>query len=207
MSLGTLFIISAPSGAGKTSLVKALLERVSDVVVSVSHTTREPRAGEKDGVDYHFVSKAEFETMVAAGQFLEHAHVFDNFYGTSRVAVAEQLEAGRDVILEIDWQGARQVRHAAPQAVGVFILPPTRETLRERLTARGQDSEQVIERRMRDAIREMSHYGEYHFLIFNDDFEQAVAELQALFVAQRLRREAQEQRNAASLGALLEQIG
>lgn len=207
MSLGTLFIISAPSGAGKTSLVKALLERVSDVVVSVSHTTREPRAGEKDGVDYHFVSKAEFETMVAAGQFLEHAQVFDNFYGTSRVAVAEQLEAGRDVILEIDWQGARQVRHAAPQAVGVFILPPTRETLRERLTARGQDSEQVIERRMRDAIREMSHYGEYHFLIFNDDFEQAVAELQALFVAQRLRREAQEQRNAASLGALLEQIG
>jgi len=207
MSLGTLFIISAPSGAGKTSLVKALLDRVSDVVVSVSHTTREPRAGEKDGVDYHFVSKAEFETMVAAGQFLEHAHVFDNFYGTSRVAVAEQLEAGRDVILEIDWQGARQVRHAAPQAVGVFILPPTRETLRERLTARGQDSEQVIERRMRDAIREMSHYGEYHFLIFNDDFEQAVAELQALFVAQRLRREAQEQRNAASLGALLEQIG
>jgi guanylate kinase len=207
MSLGTLFIISAPSGAGKTSLVKALLERVSDVIVSVSHTTREPRAGEKDGVDYHFVSKAEFETMVAAGQFLEHAQVFDNFYGTSRVAVAEQLGAGRDVILEIDWQGARQVRHAAPQAVGVFILPPTRETLRERLTARGQDSEQVIERRMRDAIREMSHYGEYHFLIFNDDFEQAVAELQALFVARRLRREAQEQRNAAGLRALLEQIG
>jgi guanylate kinase len=158
-------------------------------------------------VDYHFVSKAEFETMVAAGQFLEHAQVFDNFYGTSRVAVAEQLEAGRDVILEIDWQGARQVRHAAPQAVGVFILPPTRETLRERLTARGQDSEQVIERRMRDAISEMSHYGEYHFLIFNDDFEQAVAELQALFVARRLRREAQEQRNAAGLRALLEQIG
>jgi guanylate kinase len=207
MSLGTLFIISAPSGAGKTSLVKALLERVSDVVVSVSHTTREPRAGEKDGVDYHFVSKSEFETMVAAGEFLEHAQVFDNFYGTSRVAVAEQLEAGRDVILEIDWQGARQVRHAAPQAVGVFILPPTRATLRERLTARGQDSEQVIERRMRDAISEMSHYGEYHFLIFNDDFEQAVAELQALFVAQRLRREAQEQRNAAGLRALLEQIG
>jgi guanylate kinase len=207
MSLGTLFIISAPSGAGKTSLVKALLERVSDVVVSVSHTTREPRAGEKDGVDYHFVSKSEFETMVAAGEFLEHAQVFDNFYGTSRVAVAEQLEAGRDVILEIDWQGARQVRHAAPQAVGVFILPPTRATLRERLTARGQDSEQVIERRMRDAISEMSHYGEYHFLIFNDDFEQAVAELQALFVAQRLRREAQEQRNAVGLRALLEQIG
>jgi guanylate kinase len=207
MSLGTLFIISAPSGAGKTSLVKALLERVADVVVSVSHTTRKPRAGEQGGVDYHFVSKAEFETMVAAAEFLEHAQVFDNSYGTSRVAVAEQLEAGRDVILEIDWQGARQVRRAAPQAVGVFILPPTRATLRERLTARGQDSEQVIERRMRDAISEMSHYDEYQFLVFNDDFEQAVAELQALFVAQRLRREAQEQRHAAGLRALLEQKG
>ena len=204
MSLGTLFIVSAPSGAGKTSLVKALLERISDVVVSVSHTTREPRPGEQDGVDYHFVSKPDFETMVAAGEFLEHARVFDNFYGTSRIAVAEQLEAGRDVILEIDWQGARQVRQAAPQALGVFILPPTRETLRERLLGRGQDSEQVIERRMRDAINEMSHYGEYHFLVFNDEFEQAVAELQALFVAQRLRREAQEQRHAAALRALLE---
>ena len=207
MSLGTLFIISAPSGAGKTSLVKALLERLSDVVVSVSHTTRESRPGEQDGVDYHFVAKPEFETMVTAGEFVEHARVFDNFYGTSRVAVAEQLEAGRDVILEIDWQGARQVRHSLPHAVSVFILPPTRQTLRERLTARDQDSEQVIERRMGDAISEMSHYGEYHFLIFNDDFEQAVAELQALFVAQRLRREVQEQRHAASLRALLEQQG
>jgi guanylate kinase len=207
MSLGTLFIISAPSGAGKTSLVKALLERLSDVVVSVSHTTRDPRPGEQDGVDYHFVTKPEFETMVTAGEFVEHARVFDNFYGTSRVAVAEQLEAGRDVILEIDWQGARQVRHSLPHAVSVFILPPTRQTLRERLTARDQDSEQVIERRMGDAISEMSHYGEYHFLIFNDDFEQAVAELQALFVAQRLRREVQEQRHAASLRALLEQQG
>ncbi len=205
MSLGTLFIVSAPSGAGKTSLLNALLDRVSDVVVSVSHTTREPRPGEREGVDYHFVSKPDFETMVAAGGFLEHARVFDNFYGTSRVAVARQLDAGRDVILEIDWQGARQVRRAAPQAVGVFVLPPTRETLRERLRARRQDSEQVIERRMRDAVSEMSHYGEYDFLVFNDNFEQAVAELQAVFVAQRLRREAQEHRHAAGLRALLEQ--
>ena len=205
MSLGTLFIVSAPSGAGKTSLVKALLERVPDVVVSVSHTTREPRPGEQDGVDYHFVSKPDFETMVTAGEFLEHARVFDNFYGTSRLAVAEQLEAGRDVILEIDWQGARQVRQAAPRALGVFVLPPTRETLRERLLGRGQDSEKVIERRMGDALSEMSHYGEYDFLVFNDDFEQAVVELQALFIAQRLRREAQEQRHAAALRALLEQ--
>ena len=205
MSLGTLFIVSAPSGAGKTSLVKALLERVPDVVVSVSHTTREPRPGEQDGVDYHFVSKPDFETMVTAGEFLEHARVFDNFYGTSRLAVAEQLEAGRDVILEIDWQGARQVRQAAPRALGVFVLPPTRETLRERLLGRGQDSEKVIERRMGDALSEMSHYGEYDFLVFNDDFEQAVVQLQALFIAQRLRREAQEQRHAAALRALLEQ--
>jgi len=207
MSLGTLFIVSAPSGAGKTSLVKALLKRLSDVVVSVSHTTREPRSGEQGGVDYHFVAKSEFEAMVAAGDFLEYARVFDNFYGTSRAAVAEQLEAGRDVILEIDWQGARQVRSLAPQAVSVFILPPSRETLRQRLTARGQDSEQVIERRMRDAISEMSHYGEYHYLVFNDDFEHAVAELRALFVAQRLRREVQEQRHAVGLRALLEPQG
>ena len=207
MSLGTLFIISAPSGAGKTSLVRVLLERLPDVVVSVSHTTRKPRPGEQDGVDYHFVAKPEFETMVAAGEFLEHALVFDNLYGTSRVAVERQLEAGRDVILEIDWQGARQVRSSAPQAVSVFILPPSRETLRERLTVRGQDDEQVIERRMRDAISEMSHYGEYHYLVFNDVFEQAVAELQAVFVAQRLRREAQEQRHASDLRSLLEQQG
>ena len=204
MSLGTLFIVSAPSGAGKTSLVKVLLTRLSGLAVSVSHTTREPRPGEQNGVDYHFVGRSEFETMVAAGEFLEHARVFDNFYGTSRRAVVEQLEAGRDVILEIDWQGARQVRGSAPQAVSVFILPPSRETLRERLKGRGQDSEQVIERRMRDAISEMSHYGEYQYLVFNDDFEQAVAELQALFVAQRLRLEAQEQRHASSLRGLLE---
>jgi guanylate kinase len=204
MSLGTLFIISAPSGAGKTSLVKALLERLSDVVVSVSHTTRQPRSGEQDGVDYHFIGKAEFETMVAAGEFLEHARVFDNLYGTSRAAVAKQLEAGRDVILEIDWQGAHQVRNSAPQAVSVFILPPTRETLRQRLMARGQDSEQVVERRMRDAIGEMSHYGEYQYLVFNDDFKQALLELQALFVAQRLRLEVQERRRAADLRVLLE---
>ena len=207
MSLGTLVIISAPSGAGKTSLVNALRERLGGVVVSVSHTTREPRPGEQDAVDYHFVSPQEFETMVAAGEFLEHAKVFDNYYGTSRAAVTAQLQEGRDVILEIDWQGARQVRIAAPQALSVFILPPTREALRERLTARGQDSAQVIERRMRDAITEMSHYGEYDYLVFNDVFDRALTELQALFLAQRLRREAQERRHAARLGALLEQRG
>ena len=207
MALATLFIISAPSGAGKTSLVNALRQRLADVVVSVSHTTREPRAGEQDGVDYHFVGRPDFEAMVRAGEFLEHAKVFDNYYGTSRAAVDAQLQKGCDVILEIDWQGARQVRNAAPQALSVFILPPSQGALRERLAARGQDSAQVIERRMRDAVSEMSHYGEYDYLVFNDVFEQALAELQALFLAQRLRRAVQERRHAVTLAALLEQRG
>ena len=205
MSLGTLYIVSAPSGAGKTSLVKALLQRMPDVVVSVSHTTRAPRPGEQDGIDYHFIDKARFEGLVQGGQFLEHAKVFDNYYGTSRSTVFGQLEAGRDVILEIDWQGARQVRQSAPQAVSVFILPPSRAALRERLTGRGQDSEEVIDRRMRDAVSEMSHYDEYDYLIFNDEFERAVFELQALFVSLRLRRVAQQLRHAADLQGLLEQ--
>jgi guanylate kinase len=207
MSLGTLYILSAPSGAGKTSLVKALLERMTGVVVSVSHTTRAPRPGEVDGVDYHFIDKMAFERLVEAGEFLEHAQVFDNYYGTSRAAVLERLDAGEDVILEIDWQGARQVSAAFPEAVRVFILPPSREALRERLTARGQDSEEVISRRMADAVREMSHYDEYHYLIFNDDFDLALAELEALFRARRLRSDAQQQRYGSELKGLLEAAG
>jgi len=205
MSIGTLYIVSAPSGAGKTSLVKALLQRMPDVVVSVSHTTRPPRPGEQDGVDYHFIDKARFEGLVEGGQFLEHAQVFDNYYGTSRSTVFGQLEAGRDVILEIDWQGARQVRQSAPQAVSVFILPPSRAALRERLTGRGQDSEEVVDRRMQDAVSEMSHYDEYDYLIFNDEFERAVSELQAVFVSLRLRLGAQQLRHVADLQGLLEQ--
>ncbi len=204
MSQGTLYIISAPSGAGKTSMVKALLERLADVVVSVSNTTRAPRPGEQDGVDYHFTDKAEFEQLVEAGEFLEYAQVFDNYYGTRRATVEAELDAGRDVILEIDWQGARQVAGAAPEAVKVFILPPSAVALRERLTARGQDSEEIIERRMRDAISEMSHYGEYQYLIFNDDFDTAVDELRTVFVSRRLRLEAQASRHAAVLAGLLE---
>jgi guanylate kinase len=207
MSLGTLFIISAPSGAGKTSLVKALLQRLPDVSVSISHTTRTPRPGEQHGVDYYFTDKSQFATMVGAGEFLEHAAVFDNFYGTGRAKVHDELQAGRDVILEIDWQGARQVRSSLPDAVSIFILPPTRETLRERLGARGQDSEQVIGRRMRDAVGEMSHFTEYEYLLFNDDFEQALGELEALFMARRLRLEAQQWRHDAALRALLDQRG
>jgi len=204
MAQGTLYIISAPSGAGKTSMVKALLQRLPDVVVSVSHTTRAPRPGEQDGVDYHFIDKVGFERLVEAGEFLEYAQVFDNYYGTHRATVEAELRAGRDVILEIDWQGARQVASAAPGAVKVFILPPSVAALRERLTVRGQDSEDIIERRMRDAISEMSHYDEYHYLIFNDDFETAVAELQAVFVSRRLRLEVQRERHADQLAGLLE---
>jgi len=204
MSEGTLYIISAPSGAGKTSMVKALLEGLSDVVVSVSNTTRAPRPGEQDGVDYHFIDKSEFERLVEAGEFLEYAKVFDNYYGTRRATVEAERKAGRDVILEIDWQGARQVASAAPEAVKVFILPPSAEALRERLTARGQDSAEIIERRMADAISEMSHYEEYQYLIFNDDFDTAVDELRAVFVSRRLRLEVQGPGHAAVLAGLLE---
>ncbi len=207
MSLGTLYIISAPSGAGKTSLVKALLERLSAVMVSVSHTTRAPRPGEQDGVDYHFIDPGEFERLVDAGEFLEHARVFDNYYGTRRSSVLERLAAGEDVILEIDWQGARQVVAAFPQAVRVFILPPDREALQQRLQTRGQDSDAVIRRRMADAVIEMSHYDEYDYLIFNDDFDQALSELEALFRARRLRSDAQQRRYGNQLRELLEPPG
>ena len=207
MSLGTLYIISAPSGAGKTSLVKALLERLSGVVVSVSHTTRAPRPGEQDGVDYHFINTVEFERLVESGDFLEHAQVFDNYYGTRRATVLERLEADEDVILEIDWQGARQVSEAFPQAVKIFILPPSREALQQRLMSRGQDSDQVISRRMADAINEMRPYEEYHYLIFNDEFDVALAELEALFRARRLRNDAQQRRYHSELKGLLEPLG
>ncbi|HED18178.1 MAG TPA: guanylate kinase [Gammaproteobacteria bacterium] len=204
MNTGTLYIISAPSGAGKTSLVKALLEKLAGVTVSVSHTTRVPRPGEQDGADYYFVEKADFERRVAEGEFLEHAQVFENHYGTRRATVLETLESGGDVILEIDWQGARQVYEAFPQAIRVFILPPSREALRQRLAGRGQDSEDVINRRMADAVSEMSHYKEFDYLVFNDDFETALGELIALFRARRLRSKAQQQRYASELRELLE---
>ena len=205
MAKGSLYIISAPSGAGKTSLVKAMLASMSDVVVSVSHTTRARRDEEVDGREYHFVDESKFDQMVKNDEFLEYARVFDNYYGTRRSTVLERLEAGEDVILEIDWQGARQAHAAFPQALRVFILPPSRKALKERLTARGQDSEAVISRRMADAISEMQHYDEYDYLVFNDDFEIALTELEALFRARRLRSAAQRQRHAGELQALLEQ--
>ncbi len=200
---GTLYILSAPSGAGKTSLVKALLKQDSQVVVSVSHTTRAMRPGEQDGVDYNFVSMESFNELIEQGQFLEYAEVFGNKYGTSQQWVREQLVAGRDVILEIDWQGAEQVRRLMPEAVTAFILPPSRAALRERLNARGQDSEEVIDGRMAEAISEMSHYPEYDYLLINDDFDVALDELASLFKARRLRQSAQQEKQAALLTELL----
>lgn len=174
---GSLFVVAAPSGAGKTSLVNALLETDPRLALSVSHTTRPSRPGEVNGRHYHFVSEPEFQLMVNAGEFLEHACVFDHYYGTSRITVAEQLEQGRDVILEIDWQGARQVRAAFPESCLIFIIPPSLETLRKRLSARGQDSDAVIQRRMRDAQAEISHWDEFDQLVVNDKFDTALEEL------------------------------
>jgi guanylate kinase len=187
MSTGTLYILSAPSGAGKTSLLKALREQDGELHVSISHTTRPMRPGEEDGVHYHFVDQASFLAKVARGDFLEHAEVFGNYYGTDEASVRAQLDAGQDTVLEIDWQGAQQVRKRFPDAVSVFILPPSPEALHERLSNRGQDSEEVIQGRMREAVSEMSHYAEFDYLVINDDFEQALRELAALVTAQRLR--------------------
>ena len=200
---GTLFVISAPSGAGKTSLVSEMLRQDSRLGVSVSHTTRPMREGEQNGVNYHFVSRDEFEAMIARGDFLEHADVFGNYYGTSQVWVRETLATGQDVILEIDWQGAEQVRRLMPDTISVFIAPPSISALRERLQKRGQDDEQTIERRMRDARKEMSHYGEYDYLIINDNFNNTVEELRAIVIARRHRLAAQQLRHQDVLSNLL----
>lgn len=202
--IGTLFIFSAPSGAGKTSLVNALLECTSHIGVSVSHTTRAPRPGEEDGQAYHFVDQNAFKDMISADAFLEHAQVFDNFYGTSRTWVEAELAAGRDVILEIDWQGAQQVRTLMPESVSLFIAPPSIDALRERLQGRGQDDQTIIERRMADARSEMSHYAEYDYLIVNDDFDNSLEELRAVVIARRHRLEAQQERHKVMLAALLD---
>lgn len=204
--LGHLYIVSAPSGAGKTSLVKALLERDAHVVVSVSHTTRPRREGEIEGVDYNFVTMEQFETKIENGQFLEYAEVFGNKYGTSQVWVQEQLSKGLDVILEIDWQGAEQVRRLMPEARSVFILPPSREVLERRLRGRGTDTEEVIQKRLSKTVSEISHYGEFDYLIVNDDFETALADLASLFRSARLTQAMQQQRHEALLAALLSKV-
>lgn len=196
---GQLYIVSAPSGAGKTSLLTQLRQQLDDIVVSVSHTTRVAREGEVDGQHYHFVSVDAFKAQVEQNNFLEYAQVFDNYYGTSRLAVDELLAQGKDVILEIDWQGAQQVRSRTDNVVSIFILPPSQAALEERLTGRGQDSQEIIQRRMHDAQSEMSHYPEYDYLVINDDFETALQELKSIFVSHRLRLNTQQQ----SLKALL----
>jgi guanylate kinase len=188
---GTLYTVSAPSGAGKTSLVAALANQCDDIKVSVSHTTRPIRPGEVDGVNYHFVAEEQFTSMLERTEFLEHARVFGNLYGTSQIWVQEQLASGLDVVLEIDWQGAAQVKKLMPGSLSIFILPPSRSTLQERLTNRGQDDAEVIDRRMSEAVEEMSHYIESDYLIINNDFELALAQIHALIVSQRLRTEKQ----------------
>lgn len=200
---GTLYIVSAPSGAGKTSLVKALIDSMAQVRVSVSHTTRAMRPGEVDGVNYHFTSRDEFVEMLKQGDFLEHAEVFGNLYGTSHPWVKQTLAKGYDLILEIDWQGAQQVRKLMPDAKSIFILPPTHKDLRQRLHNRGQDAEDVIDLRMQQAIAEMSHYVEYDYIVINDQFTTALDDLKAIFRANQLRLESQQKRHTQLLCDLL----
>jgi len=184
---GLLFIISAPSGSGKTTLVRRLIDSMSDITVSVSHTTRPQRKGETDGVDYFFIDDARFQDMIDDGRFLEHALVFDHHYGTARDTVEQQLGNGHDVILEIDWQGARQVRAGMPENISIFIAPPSYKTLVERLHTRGREDDATIARRLEEAVDELSHYQEYDYVIVNDDLDRALAELTTIVRAARLR--------------------
>ena len=200
---GQLYVISAPSGAGKTSLVQALLAARAELVVSVSHTTRTPRPHEIDGRDYHFVSAAEFARLVADGAFLENAQVFDNYYGTGREQVSARLAAGRSVLLEIDWQGARQVRKSVPECVSIFILPPSRAVLEERLRARRTDSDAVIARRLADAATDMSHCREFDYAVVNDRFEQAVSDLLTIIDGQGSALAAKRPEVSTLLGSLV----
>ena len=199
---GTLFIISAPSGGGKTSLVKTLLEAEHEVKLSVSHTTRRARPGEMNGRDYHFVTPAEFEHMLAAGEFLENAVIYGNRYGTSRKWIAEQLKHGCDILLEIDWQGAQQVRELMPGTVSVFILPPSLEALEQRLKGRSQDSPEVVARRLAAARQEIGHVGEFDYVIINEDFNRAAQDLVSIIRAERLKLSRQLARHAALINRL-----
>jgi len=203
MKRGTLFIVAAPSGAGKSSLVNACLSRDPDICLSISFTSRAPRPGERHAEHYHFIDAESFKRMVAAGDFFEHALVHGDWKGTARQSVEPQLAAGKDVLLEIDWQGARQVRAQVPEAVSVFILPPSTAALEQRMRNRGQDSEETIALRLAAAREEMSHYGEFDYLVVNEDFDTAVGEMCSIFAASRLRRERQQRHHAALLEALL----
>lgn len=203
MSKGTLYTISAPSGAGKTSLVKALVDNTDNLTVSISHTTRQPRPGEKNGVNYHFVAENEFLQMLANKLFLEHAKVFNHYYGTSQQWLIEQLNAGIDVILEIDWQGAQQVCQLQPETVSIFILPPSRKVLEQRLRKRGKDSYDVIAHRLQGATREISHHTEFDYLIVNDDFSTALQDLQSIIHSHRLKQPVQAPKLEKLLNNLL----
>ena len=209
-ALGNLFILAAPSGAGKSSLIKALLDKHqhtdmhnTKMQVSVSHTTRDPRPGEVDGVHYHFVSKEAFEDLIEQGAFFEWAEVFGNYYGTSRITIEQTLSKGIDVFLDIDWQGARQVKAQIPDTATIFVAPPSREELQRRLTARNQDSDDVIAQRMEKAVSEISHYHEFDYIVVNDDFDAALSELDAIVSARRLRKEKQVVRHQALFDNLL----
>jgi guanylate kinase len=202
MSRGTLFIVTAPSGAGKTSLVQALIEREQQLRVSVSHTTRAKRPGEEDGVNYHFVDEAAFTEMLRTGSFFESAQVYGNHYGTSQLWVNQQLDAGLDVILEIDWQGAVQVRNLDPKACSIFILPPSLKTLKIRLLNRAQDDAETIEKRMSEAVAEISHVAEANFVVINDDFDTALEDLCAIIRSCRLTMKYQETNQAALFASL-----
>ena len=200
---GNLYVVAAPSGAGKTTLVRMLLASEAGVNLSISHTTRSPRPGETDGREYHFVAVDVFRAMISRGEFLEWAEVHGNFYGTSKSRIAEQLAAGRDVLLEIDWQGAQQVRQQFPEAIGIFILPPSMEELTRRLTGRGTDAPEVVERRLAAAQAEMRHVGEFDYVIINDQLDQALDDLRAVVRAARLAVGKQRARHAGLFAKLL----
>ncbi|MBU2223651.1 MAG: guanylate kinase [Gammaproteobacteria bacterium] len=200
---GNLFILSAPSGAGKSSLIHALLGQHQDMQLSVSHTTRAPRPGEVDGVHYHFVSVEAFKALIADNNFLEWAEVFGNYYGTSRTAIEQVLAQGRDVFLDIDWQGARQIKSQVPSVLSIFILPPSVAELEKRLNQRGQDNQEIIAKRMLQAKSEISHVTEYDYVLVNDDFQQCLNELQQVVLSQRLTLQKQQQRQQALLTDLL----
>jgi guanylate kinase len=191
---GKLFVIAAPSGAGKTSLVRALMQRRPTLRFSISYTTRKQRPNERDEHDYFFVTKEKFEQMRDAGEYLEHARVFDTYYGTSRSQVEPLLESGQDVLLEIDWQGAQQIRLALPECRSIFVLPPSRDALEQRLRGRGTDSDEVIARRLRDSLADLSHWNEFDYIVVNDDFDRATGELEAVVTGQgeALRRDRAE---------------
>jgi guanylate kinase len=199
-----LFVVSAPSGAGKTSLLKQLIDELGAVQTAISHTTRQKRDAEVDGVDYHFVDIDQFQSLVDNDAFYEHATVFGNSYGTSKASIAEQIEKGLDVILEIDWQGARQIKQHLPKSRSIFILPPSKQALESRLKGRGQDDDSVILQRMSQAITEMSHYDEYDYLVINDDFLQAVSEIKAIILAERQKLPIQQKKHVHLLCNLLE---